>query len=1112
MLRLLAGLVLFCSITAWGQTEAPVVTEAEVSAAVEQISSSLAAEDPQRAAMLKLYGDVQATLDSFAQYQRSAKAFAEARAKSSQETQLLLTALAKAQASPGIDDTAVGVATLDELEQHLQLDGAELDAQKSRLITLSTSIDGMSRRASEIRERLTELVGKRADLDSRLSLMDTAVEPGGEAQARLWLAQARVASAAAEKTSLDEELLSQPMRLDLLRAQRDQASYLVGTLDKRLRIMEQRAGELRLQKATRAQDEAQTTAADALGKHPLVQQLAQANAELTASFASRSSSIEDVRNRLSLVTSKADRLEADLSSIERKLEVLGMSKTVGGILREQQAQLPTGRESKIAIIQVARNISESSTRQIELEDVSRQLMDARDYVQHLLIGQDTGVEADIKDDLLTLARGRRDLVAQAVDLENAYRRALGDLDFHLRRYAQDIKHYRKFISERLLWMPSREMFSIIKGDHLYTQVTEVFSPQRWQRVLGAFPGEILKQPLIGLALLGVLVLFYLSPRLIARLVATGKDVGYVRTDRFSNTLRALGLSVVLSLRWPGLILVLAWLFEMQEEESELATSLFVTATRMALYIWGLGFLRMLMLPKGLVARHFRWPVQRASILYKRVVKLELIFIPATFLVVLAVNLYPREVGGALAGWGTIVVLLSLAQFFRGLPHFAQGKINVLLRDMQSSNTAAYSRFTRTLLIWVPVAGTVGVLLGYTYTAMELALLLIKTMVLYCLVLLVYELGMRWLRLTRRRMVVKAREGVVHSAEEGGEVSVEEEILENDPELLNDEGGKLLGILTVFAGLFGMVVIWAEVFPALGILDSVQLWSYTGVVDGLESQVPVTLATVAVALVVSMLGWVALRRIPGLLEILLRQGMNVHPASAYAATRVFQYGGTIALVTLVIGSLGGSWSSIQWAVAALSVGIGFGMQEIVANFICGLIILFEQPIRLGDTVTVGNVSGTVTKIQMRATTIRDFDRRELLVPNKEFITNQLLNWSLSDQVNRWVIEVGVAYGSDMDKALAVVRDVLKKDSSVLHDPESLVTFQEFGDNSLLIRARYFIDDLDKRELVASKVRLEINRRFNEAGIVVAFPQRDIHFDSSQPLQVSMVDQQTPATGQ
>ena len=293
-------------------------------------------------------------------------------------------------------------------------------------------------------------------------------------------------------------------------------------------------------------------------------------------------------------------------------------------------------------------------------------------------------------------------------------------------------------------------------------------------------------------------------------------------------------------------------------------------------------------------------------------------------------------------------------------------------------------------------------------------------------------------------------------------------------------------------------------PAFGIFEGVELWHQQGVVDGREAIVPVTLADLLFAVLVLFLGWVAMRRVPSLLEIFLRQRVHVSAASAYAATRVFQYGVTTLLVIYVMGVLGGSWGQIQWAVAALSVGIGFGLQEIVANFISGLIILFEQPIRVGDTVTVGEVSGTVTKIRIRATTIRDWDRRELLVPNKEFVTGRLLNWSLSDAVTRVHLQVGVAYGTDMVEALRVVRQVAEEHPVVLKDPESIITFDEFGDNSLLITLRYYLDGLDKRLVTTSELRMAINDRFNELGIVVAFPQRDVHLDASEPIPVRMVD--------
>jgi potassium efflux system protein len=405
---------------------------------------------------------------------------------------------------------------------------------------------------------------------------------------------------------------------------------------------------------------------------------------------------------------------------------------------------------------------------------------------------------------------------------------------------------------------------------------------------------------------------------------------------------------------------------------------------------------------------------------------------------------------------------------------------------------------------VPVLAVGAVFLGYSFTALEFALLLVRTILLFTGLFLLYELGLRWLRLTRRKMIVKMRQEMSQTAGEDGDANPDEAILENDPNLLSDEGTKFLNAVVIIGGALGLLAIWSEVLPAFGILEAVELWHQQGIVDGREVITAVTLQDLAYALLVLFLGWVAMRRIPSLLEIFLRQRVHVSAASAYAATRVFQYAITTLLVVYAMGVLGGSWSQIQWAVAALSVGIGFGLQEIVANFISGLIILFEQPIRVGDTVTVGDVTGTVTKIRIRATTIRDWDRRELLVPNKEFVTGRLLNWSLSDAVTRAHLQVGVAYGTDMVEALKVIRQVVQEHPEVLEDPEPIITFDEFGDNSLLITVRFYLDGLDRRLLTSSELRLTINERFNAQGIVVAFPQRDVHLDASDPIPVQVVD--------
>jgi len=186
--------------------------------------------------------------------------------------------------------------------------------------------------------------------------------------------------------------------------------------------------------------------------------------------------------------------------------------------------------------------------------------------------------------------------------------------------------------------------------------------------------------------------------------------------------------------------------------------------------------------------------------------------------------------------------------------------------------------------------------------------------------------------------------------------------------------------------------------------------------------------------------------------------------------------------------------VEWLVAALTVGLGFGLQEIFANFVSGLILLFERPIRIGDTVTVGTTTGTVTRIRTRATTITDWDRKELIIPNKSFVTGDVVNWTLSDPITRLTIRVGVAYGSDVELIEQLMRELAEEHPLVLDDPAPIVFFCGFGDSALSFELRVFFKDVLKRTALTHELNKAINERFARHGIEIAFPQRDIHVRS------------------
>ena len=180
--------------------------------------------------------------------------------------------------------------------------------------------------------------------------------------------------------------------------------------------------------------------------------------------------------------------------------------------------------------------------------------------------------------------------------------------------------------------------------------------------------------------------------------------------------------------------------------------------------------------------------------------------------------------------------------------------------------------------------------------------------------------------------------------------------------------------------------------------------------------------------------------------------------------------------------------------ALGVGIGFGLQNIVNNFVSGLILIFERPIQVGDVIQLTELLGRVKHIGIRASVIRTFDGAEVIVPNANLISSEVINWTLSDKERRIEIVVGVTYGTDPNKVIELLRDVVLKHESVLNDPEPQILFTGFGDSSLDFSVRCWTPDMDSYLLVKSDVCVAINNVLAENDIEIPFPQRDLHLRS------------------
>ena len=349
------------------------------------------------------------------------------------------------------------------------------------------------------------------------------------------------------------------------------------------------------------------------------------------------------------------------------------------------------------------------------------------------------------------------------------------------------------------------------------------------------------------------------------------------------------------------------------------------------------------------------------------------------------------------------------------------------------------------------------------------------------------------RLAYRRLQEKLQQKAVESNDGASSDDVVVVTEQEEGLALNEVRSQLMRFadLFVWTALFAIFYyVWSDLVTVVSYLRDITLWQQTTTNGTSVVTESISLFNLIVALVIVAITYILVRNIPGILEVLVFSRVKLSQGTPYTINTLLTY------ILVAIGSawafatLGMSWSKLQWLFAALSVGLGFGMQEIFANFVSGIILLFERPIRVGDTVTINDVSGTVAKIRIRAITLIDPDRKEVIVPNKSFVTGQVINWALSNTVTRLVISIGVAYGSDLELVKRLLLQAANEQPSVLKDPEPRALFLNFGASTLEHELRVYVGQISERISTIDALNRRINELFAEHNIEIAFNQLDV----------------------
>jgi len=280
-----------------------------------------------------------------------------------------------------------------------------------------------------------------------------------------------------------------------------------------------------------------------------------------------------------------------------------------------------------------------------------------------------------------------------------------------------------------------------------------------------------------------------------------------------------------------------------------------------------------------------------------------------------------------------------------------------------------------------------------------------------------------------------------------------------------------------------------------------LWNYTLLT--LSNGGAITLGQAFSALLFLALALMLGRYLARLLARQLQRG-HVDANATQTIVRLFFWVFTILVFITTLGMLQIPITHLAFISGAVAIGVGFGAQNIINNLISGWILMSEKPVRIGDFIEVDQHTGIVERIGNRSTRIRRVDGIHVLVPNSQMLERVVVNWTLVDLRIRTTVRVGVAYGSPVQRVAELILESASSHRRVLKDPRPTVAFEDFGDNALIFDLYFWCEVGSSGTLreIRSDIRFTIDRLFNENGIVIAFPQRDIHLDTSQPLEIRL----------
>ena len=1090
------------------QTPEPLPTAEQITAAIQEVDAATDLDDAKKASIKQLYQQAAAALEVNGKSAEESARFDGMISNAPTD----LTAMAEELTRlPKRSPTLESSLTLAQLQQQLAVAEAEVLRGREELAKLNSEVSARQVRQREVPLELEAARKQLADVNKQLATADPEGEQPLLTRARRALLRTQAASLTSRIAAIEKELPAYAATTELLPKQRDLAGHKLSLADATQQALLDRIDQLRRTEVSSQVD----VAGRVLEQTP---ETLKPIAQTTLDYATENQAIllqlKDTANARSESERLLDSVKQESQRTREKVETVGLTDALGILLRTKRTDLAVLRGQHHPDRTRRGTVQELQLKLLQLEDTRTDLTRLEQATAAALDKmQVDSSDSKLRTQAHKLLESQRDAIDSLLQNQRSYFESLVALDSAERELVQQIDEYTSYIDGWVLWVRSVPPLGVADVRNATAAIKWLSQPAEWRELAG-IAVEFLRQKLFltgvfGVAFLGLLLR---QRQFRQHLRELGRQAAPRRCREFAPTGEAAVLTLLIAAVWPTLLFFVGWQLGGNSNNSLTMQALGWAFVSSAAFLLVIESARQVLRGEGLAECHFGWP-DKSRRLFARHLRWFSLTTPLAFLVVFLRG-QPNELFHHSLGRLAFLGLMACTAFLA---------LRTLRPDNASASEREPARFGVRLrsLVFAAAVGMPSVLFGlavagYYYSAFQLAQRLMESVAIAVILFTVTGLLLRWILVHRRRLTFEQKMAARQRAIESEATESQDDFL-TDAETAVDlvevtrQTREFVRVLVIAAAILSGWWIWNDVLPAFELLASIEVWRLN-----LPNRIEIiTLKHLFMCGLTFGLTFVAVKNVPGLLELLFLQRLPLDAGARYAVTTIARY--ALAVVGVIIGFsfIHIDWSQYGWLVAAATVGLGFGLQEIFANFVSGLIVLLERPIRVGDVVTVDGITGVVQRIHMRATVLRNWDFQELIVPNKEFVTTKLLNWTLSNSTNRLVINVGIAYGSDTDRARALMLQIVNSHPNVLEDPIPSVTFEQFGDSTLNFIIRCYLPQLDGRLGTINDLHTAIHTQLQAAGIEIAFPQRDLHLrtvpESWQPTRLMPGPTRTDGSG-